>query len=248
MKAYFFILSFDLLKIFICCVLLTVTLFLFSCTDENEWEDLKLKKRLSAFPDHLIADVEQAFGSNEHIRYVFEYNEYEWLKRTNIYCFYGTKDHAVVYSFKDFGYTRLNCKEGVKYINEIIQDYQFSSSDFEDNQSFTSFLNDCIVAFYHDPRGLIMTERLLGSIGPNLQPYLNNDNKEEEYREFFFNPKPNFINGKWDCKWNVLNNDGSVSEFQLSCEYDPEKQSNTITSINIKTIKPMYSYVFPYMG
>ena len=122
MKTYFFTLNIRLMELLCYYLLLTVMLLFSGCADEkeNEWEDPKLKKRLSAFPCQLITDVEQAFGNNEHIRHVFEYKKYEWLKNTNIYCFYGTKNHSVVYAFKDFEYTRLDCKEGVRYITSNI--------------------------------------------------------------------------------------------------------------------------------
>jgi hypothetical protein len=247
-RSYFSALNIPLTDMLCCYVLLALTLFVSGCADEDEWEDPKLKKRLSAFPNQLITDVEKAFGSSEHIRYVFEYKKYEWLKKTNIYCFYGTKNHSVIYAFKDFEYTRLDCKEGVRHINKIIQDYQFSSSDFEDNQAFTKFLKDCIVNFYHDPRGLIMTETLLREMEQfGLHGDMQKENNEEELRKLFFIPVPHFINGKWECKWNVLNCDGSICEWDVTCEYDPEKNSNTITKINVQTIKPVGSCLSPYI-
>lgn len=200
-------------------------------------------------PSDLIARTKRILGYDERYWRLTENFGYEW-SHANIMRIQSVESKRVTYLVKGDQYLRLNCPEGIEFISEILEEYTFRKDDFRDPYKTEIFLR-VLTKFYGDVYGIVATEAFWRHAEAEPPPFWWSEGTEkskEVFRNLCFDPSFEFNGNKWEITFNTITRHGGAEQWKVWGQFDPERDINRITHIEITTLKKDGSFFWPYVG
>ena len=144
--------------------------------------------------------------------------------------------------------TRIPARE-LAAINNSLMDYMFLKRYFDEPDRLWAFLQELAVLHY-DSYPFVASGGTLWSVRRDeISAWLKAKEKNEvDFRKLC--PDPQFVvaGNNWKVIFNVFKKDGSVDQWQVVGEHDPQKKYNQVEKIEITTLKPSGTFFCPMMG
>ena len=167
-----------------------------------------------------------------------------------LYDFTTNRGHEARIFYKDNIYSQTNTKAGIPVINQILKDYSFTRKDFSNPYKATNFL-EFMVGLYDNSAPVVGSDVFLKSLDKfNSVGTWVDENKKKEvlFRKLCHDLEFVFEGEKWTVVFNVFYPDGSVKEWKIIGEFDPNTNSNKIYEIDRRIIKRKGTFSYLQLG
>jgi len=234
-------------NIFFILMILILTSGCFTSERHNEKSKLKYSTRC---PEDMYKKVISEFGYRPDGFKIVTWSKINWLKQAKIISCRDIKGSRIVFMYKQGQYFRLNCPEGIPYINEVLGEYSYNKEDFQDIRKTESFLRT-LTGMYDSYELDIATMGFLRmTLDFEIIEYwlLSTEKDENVFKEICFDPKYEFKGDQWEIYFNVFTVEGSVYQWNVKGEFLPKQEIVQIKNIVISEIKPKDTFSYPPKG
>jgi len=218
------------------------------CVTSEKCGEMLKHDSSSNCPEDLYEKVTKEFGYKPGAFDVISWSKINWLKQTKIVSCQDIKGSRVVFLYKNGQYLRLDCPEGIPYINEVLQEFTFKEGDFRDIHKSGSFLQ-AITDMYDTYELDIATMRFFRMTKDLdiIMHWLPGRMRDEDvFKSLCSDPEFVFKGNQWNIYFNVFTSSGSVDQWHVKGEYFLKKEIVQIRDIKIKEIKPEGTFSYRY--
>ena len=227
-------------------ILVLISICLFVGCDKMKDDNQDDEYLMSKCPPELILRAQKILGKEIKAEWGLTY---DWLPKTRVFRFYSPGGDIVVYANRGKEYYRLNCKEGIYHINEILKKYTFEKNDFNNNSKIESFL--CLlVELNGNPRWFVGTKEFLKQQEKYFlsEWMLGTETNKDVFRQLCFDPTFVLDDDRWEIEFNVFTTAGSVEQWRVFGEFNSQRNINQIDRIKINELMKEGTFFYPYFG
>lgn len=176
----------------------------------------------------------------------------DWLQRGElIECRELTSLNYVRFWHWQGKYHRINCKEGIRFLNQILTDYSFSEAAFSDSEKVLHFAKT-IGWLYGDVVFWITSKEYLKELEEedSVTDWLVENNKKEEqfFRQLFHDPRVTTEGNQYKIVFNLIDKKGAAKRWTIRGQHNSDKNYNQIDDIEIDILRKEGSLFCPYGG
>jgi len=199
-----------------------------------------LDRTTEGCPPELLTEASKVFG--ERVVQVWG-GQTPWWPRKHVYIIVTYSGKEGVFLEKDGRYVHVNAGAELLAINEILREIKFTRADFNDPQETHRFLTE-VACLHRGPRLVPGSWFILNSASHWLR---GEEQDETVLIRLCKDPQFTFEGNTWTVVFNVFKPDGSVDEWRVVGEHDPDARANLILASDLAPLKPPGTFSYALM-